>query len=128
VAETRNQALDAAERITIDYEPLPAITRAREALEPDAPLLSDAVPDNLCLDWTWGQTAEVADAIKAAPHVVTIALNYHRAVTNPIGVEGCGEAVAIAHFPANADAVGVATLSGPASVSRVWHAVRDRQR
>jgi aerobic carbon-monoxide dehydrogenase large subunit len=48
--------------------------------------------------------------------------------TNPIGVKGCGEAGAIALFPAIgnaiADAVGVATLDGPATGSRVWQAMR----
>src|SRR3954468_6147703 len=48
VAETRNQALDAAERIDVAYEPLPAVTDARQALEPNAPLLTDTVPGNLC--------------------------------------------------------------------------------
>ncbi len=67
VAETRNQALDAAERIVIEFEPLPAVTRARDALEPGAPELSAEVPGNLCLDWHWGQTAEVADAIRTRP-------------------------------------------------------------
>ncbi len=56
VAQTRNQALDAAERIVVDYDPLPAVTRADAALLPGAPLLSEAVPGNLCLDWYWGQT------------------------------------------------------------------------
>jgi carbon-monoxide dehydrogenase large subunit len=88
VAETRNQALDAMERIAVRYEALPAVTRAAEALAPNAPLLTAEVPDNLCLDWHWGQTAEVADAIKAAPHVATIAVNNHRIVTNPMEPRG----------------------------------------
>lgn len=44
VAELRNAALDAAERLVIDYEPLQAVTHARDALRNDAPLLSDRVP------------------------------------------------------------------------------------
>ena len=88
VAETRNQALDAAERIVIDYEPLPAITRAPDAIKPGAPLLTDQVHNNLCLDWHWGQIDEVADAVKAAPHVVTIVLDNHRIVTNPMEPRG----------------------------------------
>ena len=65
VAETRNQALDAAER---DRHRLRALARghsaAGEALAADAPLLAAEVPGNLCLDWHWGQTAEVADALQ----------------------------------------------------------------
>ncbi|HBK04730.1 MAG TPA: carbon monoxide dehydrogenase [Acetobacteraceae bacterium] len=88
VAETRNQALDAAERIVIDFDTLPAITRAEDATKPGAPILTEAVPDNLCLDWQWGQTAEVSDILKTAAHVVTIALNNHRIVTNPMEPRG----------------------------------------
>ena len=88
VAETRNLALDAAERLVIDYEPLPAVTQARDALKENAPLLSDLVPGNVCLDWPWGQTAEVAEAIATAPHVATIELNNHRIVTNPMEPRG----------------------------------------
>ena len=88
VAETRNQALDAAEQVVIAYEPLPAIVRAQDALRADAPLLSDAVPGNLCIDWTWGQMREVAEAIRTAPHVVSSELDNHRIVTNPIEPRG----------------------------------------
>jgi carbon-monoxide dehydrogenase large subunit len=93
IAETRNQALDAAERIVIDFEPLPAVTGARDALAAEAPVLTVEVPGNLCLDWYWGQTAEVANALKTAPHIVTIELNNHRVVTNPMEPRG-----AVGHY------------------------------
>ena len=93
IAETRNQALDAAERIVIDFEPLPAVIGAGDALAAEAPLLAGDVPGNVCLDWHWGQTAEVADALKTAPHVVTIELNNHRIVTNPMEPRG-----AVGHY------------------------------
>jgi aerobic carbon-monoxide dehydrogenase large subunit len=88
VAETKNQAHDAAERIQVDYQPPPAVVRARDAARPGAPLLTDSVPGNICLDWVWGQTIEVADAIRTAPHVVTIELDNHRIVTNPMEPRG----------------------------------------
>jgi carbon-monoxide dehydrogenase large subunit len=88
VAETRHQALDAAERIVIEYTTLPAITRASDAVQPNAPVLTDQVPNNICLDCHWGQTSEVAEAVQASRHVVTIALNNHRIVTNPMEPRG----------------------------------------
>ncbi|HEX2939672.1 MAG TPA: xanthine dehydrogenase family protein molybdopterin-binding subunit [Rhodopila sp.] len=88
IAATRNQALDAAEQVSIDYMPLPCVVRAQDALTPGAPQLSDAVPGNLCMDWRWGQTAGVAAAIEAAPHVVTIDVTNHRVVTNPMEPRG----------------------------------------
>jgi carbon-monoxide dehydrogenase large subunit len=51
-----------------------------------------------------------------------------RCTTNPVGVKGCGEAGAIALFPAIgnaiADAVAVTSLEGPASACRVWQAMQ----
>ncbi|WP_428486579.1 xanthine dehydrogenase family protein molybdopterin-binding subunit [Rhodopila sp.] len=88
IAETRNQALDAAEHVVIDYTPLPAVVQARDALKPDAVLIADTVPGNLCLDWHWGQSMEVADTLKTASHVVTVSLNNHRIVTNPMEPRG----------------------------------------
>jgi carbon-monoxide dehydrogenase large subunit len=52
-----------------------------------------------------------------------------RCTTNPVGVKGCGEAGAIALFPAVAnaiaDAVAITALDGPASAFRVWRAMRQ---
>jgi 2-furoyl-CoA dehydrogenase large subunit len=47
VARDRYVAEDAAELVRVDYEPLPAVVDAERALEPDAPLLHEAVGTNL---------------------------------------------------------------------------------
>jgi carbon-monoxide dehydrogenase large subunit len=88
VAETRNQALDAAERIELDVTPLPAVTSAAAALQPDAPQLAKDVPGNLCMDWHWGHTDAAAQAIASAPHRVTLQLQNHRVATNPMEPRG----------------------------------------
>jgi carbon-monoxide dehydrogenase large subunit len=88
VAETRAQALDAAELVAVDYAPLPAVTTAAAARAPGAPLLSDEVPGNLCLDWRMGDRAAVDAAFAAAAHVVELALDNHRIVTNPMEPRG----------------------------------------
>src|SRR3954471_19470446 len=54
VAETLAQAMDAAELVEIEYEALPAVTTAQAAIAPDAPVLSPAVPGNVCMDWRTG--------------------------------------------------------------------------
>jgi carbon-monoxide dehydrogenase large subunit len=70
VAETVDQAKDAAELIEIAYEPLPAVVRAADALKPDAPRLWDDAPDNLCVDIEVGDEAAAAEAFgRAAPIV-----------------------------------------------------------
>ncbi len=47
VATDRYLAEDAAELVQVDYEPLPVVTTMQAALAPDAPLVDDALPDNL---------------------------------------------------------------------------------
>jgi aerobic carbon-monoxide dehydrogenase large subunit len=51
VAETLAQARDAAEAIAVDYETLPAVTDAKDAIAPGAPLLFDHIPNNIVFDW-----------------------------------------------------------------------------
>lgn len=46
VAETLDLAKDAAERIAVDYAPLPSLTATDKAKAPDAPKLWPSCPDN----------------------------------------------------------------------------------
>ncbi|HET7882680.1 MAG TPA: xanthine dehydrogenase family protein molybdopterin-binding subunit [Acetobacteraceae bacterium] len=94
VAATRAQAQDAAERIAIDWAPLPAVTTAADARAPGAPQIADEVPGNVCMDWHWGDSAGVDAAFARAAHVVSLRLDNHRIVTNPMeprGAIGCYE-------------------------------------
>ena len=59
VAETLAQARDAAEAVELDIEPLPAVTDAAEATKPGAPLLYDHIPNNVALDYHYGDTAKI---------------------------------------------------------------------
>ena len=88
VAETRAQALDAAELAAVDYVPLPAVTTAAAASTAGAPEISAEVPDNVCLDWHTGDAKAVDAAFAAATHVVSLRLDNHRVVTNPMEPRG----------------------------------------
>jgi len=88
VAETRDAALDAAELVAIDYAPLPAVTNAASACAAGAPELAPEVPGNRCFDWLTGDSPAVAAAFAEAAHVVRLALDNHRIVTNPIEPRG----------------------------------------
>jgi carbon-monoxide dehydrogenase large subunit len=88
VAGTRAQALDAAERIVVDYVPLQAVTSAAAAIAPGAPVLSAEVPGNVCLDWHAGDAAAADAAFTRAAHVVSLPLDNHRIVTNPMEPRG----------------------------------------
>jgi carbon-monoxide dehydrogenase large subunit len=88
VADTRAQAVDAAEQIVVDYKPLPAVTTAVAARAPGTPEISAEVPDNLCFDWQTGDSAAVNAAFAAAAHLVELDLDNHRIVTNPMEPRG----------------------------------------
>ena len=72
VAETLAQARDAAEAVELDIEPLPAVTDAAEAAKPGAPQLYDHIPNNVALDYHYGDTAKMDAAFAAAAHVTKL--------------------------------------------------------
>jgi carbon-monoxide dehydrogenase large subunit len=89
VAESHAQALDAAELIEVDYESLAAVTSGEAARARGAPLISDEVPGNVCIDWHTGDAAGADAAFAQAAHVVSLTLDNHRIVTNPMEPRGC---------------------------------------
>ena len=88
VAETREQALDAAELITVDYDPLPSVTDPEAALGADAPTLWDTPKKNLSYDWEVGDAAAVDAALTGAAHVVPLDLVNHRVIASSIEPRG----------------------------------------
>src|SRR5579872_6156509 len=84
VAETREGARDAAERIEVAYRPLDAVTDATAALQPGAPQVWDEAPGNLSYTFERGDRAAVAAAFAAAAHAVEIELVNNRLVVAPI--------------------------------------------
>jgi carbon-monoxide dehydrogenase large subunit len=82
VAETVAQAKDAAEAVAIDIEPLPVALTPADAVKPGAPLVFDAVPNNIALDYHYGDAAKVADAFAKAKHVTRLETSNQRMVVN----------------------------------------------
>src|SRR5262245_52854353 len=80
IAETREQATDAAELLSIDYEPLPAVTDPRAAQDKGAPQLHEAAPGNVCFRWARGDEAAVRAAFAGPSHKVAIDLVNNRLV------------------------------------------------
>ena len=70
VAETVHQAMDAAELIEVDYEPLPAIVSAADAIKPGAPLVWDDCPNNICFVHLEGDKAKTDAAFAKADKIV----------------------------------------------------------
>ena len=72
IAETAALAADAAERVRVEWEPLPAVTATRAAVEPGAPVLWDALGGNVCVDSVAGDAPAADAAFAAAAHVVRL--------------------------------------------------------
>ena len=69
VAETETQALDAAEAVVAEYEPLPAVTTYEQARAPETPVWEDN-PRNVTFDRDQGDREATDAAFAAAAHVV----------------------------------------------------------
>ena len=77
VAESETEALDAAEAVVVEYEPLPAVTTYEQARAPDTPVWEDN-PRNLTFDRDQGDRAATDAAFAAAAHVVEVTLANNR--------------------------------------------------
>ncbi|MGB9058659.1 MAG: molybdopterin cofactor-binding domain-containing protein, partial [Pseudolabrys sp.] len=76
------QAKDAAEAVTVDVEPLPVVLKPADAVKPGASLVFDAVPNNIALDFHYGDAAKVAEAFARAKHVTRLETSNQRLVVN----------------------------------------------
>ena len=77
VADTEQQARDAAEAVQIDFEELPCVVTLSDALKPGAPLISDA-PDNRVAESRYGDREAVAKAFATSDHVVKLDISNQR--------------------------------------------------
>jgi len=84
VADTKAQARDAAEAVVIEYETLPVVTSAVEALKDGAPQLHPEAKNNQIFDWEIGDSAAVDAAIASAAHVTEMKIVNNRLVPNPM--------------------------------------------
>jgi carbon-monoxide dehydrogenase large subunit len=84
VADSIEEARDAAEKVEIDYEVLSAVAEAVDALKPGAPQVHDNAPGNLIFDWEIGDGAAVDAAIASAAHVTEINIHNNRLSPNPM--------------------------------------------
>ena len=80
VAETLQQARDAAELVNVDYEVLDAVVQVADAAK--GPALHDNAPDNHCFKWAIGDKAAVDAAFTGAAHVTRLDLVNNRLVPN----------------------------------------------
>jgi len=72
IADTPAAARDGAERVAVEWAPLPAVTASITASAPDAPILWDETTSNVCVDSEVGDAAAVDTAFSRAAHVVRL--------------------------------------------------------
>ena len=84
VAETLEQARNAAEMVEVDYEELPVVTTVTDAAAGKGVALHDEAPDNHCYKWALGDKAAVDAAFASAAHVTRLDLVNNRLVPNAI--------------------------------------------
>ena len=72
VAESKAQAVDAADTVVIEYRPLPAYTNAADGLAPDAPLLFPEHGSNVCFGTTFGDEADPLEGAFAVAEVTMV--------------------------------------------------------
>jgi carbon-monoxide dehydrogenase large subunit len=99
VAESHHIAQDAAELVAIEYEDLPVIVEAEDALTDGAVRLHDELPDNLVFDYEYGNEAATERAFADAAVVVRVDLRAQRIAGNPMEPKSC-----VARYDAAEDA------------------------
>ncbi len=84
VAETREQAQDAAELVSVDYDELPCVIDPRKAIEAGAPQIFAAAPGNVSAEARYGDVKAAADAFAKAAHVASIELHNQRLIATAL--------------------------------------------
>lgn len=93
VAESRLQAQEAADLVTVDYDMLPATIDVAAAVEADAEPVWSEAPGNLSFDWDMGDAEAVEQAFARAARVVDLELVNNRVVANSMETRGAVGAV-----------------------------------
>ena len=84
IAASPNQARDAAERVVVDYEALPAVVDVVAAVAPGAPAVIGDAPDNIACEARHGDADAADAAFKGAAQVVALDLVNPRVAPSPI--------------------------------------------
>ncbi len=84
IAGTQAQARAAAEAVAVDYEELPAVVHAVDALKTGAPQVHENAPGNLIFDWGLGDEAATDKALAGAAHVTELEIHNNRLSPNPM--------------------------------------------
>ena len=85
IADTLNNAKDAAELISLEIEEYDVIVDPRDAMASDSPSIHPTLNDNIALDWEYGDESEVDDLIEKAKYKTSIELRNSRLIAISYG-------------------------------------------
>ena len=80
IAESLQEAKDAADLVNVDYKVLKAVANTGDAM--NAETIHDGIDKNLCFDWELGDKAKVDEAFSSADKVVEMDIVNNRLVPN----------------------------------------------
>jgi aerobic carbon-monoxide dehydrogenase large subunit len=89
IAATEAEARDAAELVSVDYEILPAVVHAEDAVRPEAPLLHDGAANNTSFTMCMGNEGAVQAAFARAHHITKLSLYNNRLTAVTMEPRGC---------------------------------------
>jgi aerobic carbon-monoxide dehydrogenase large subunit len=84
IAETLTQAKDAAEKVKVDYEVLPAVAEPGQAQAAGAAQIHEVAPKNTIYQWHLGDRGKTEAAFQSAAHVTKLDIVNNRLVPNAI--------------------------------------------
>ena len=114
IAESLQQAKDAAELVQLDLEELPAVVNMKTALQDGGTSVHEEATDNLCFDWELGDKAATDEAFGRAAHVTKLDLVNNRLIPNAIEPRA-----AIGHYEVGTDEYTLYTTSQNPHVIRL---------
>jgi carbon-monoxide dehydrogenase large subunit len=114
IAETLAQARDAAEKVNVDYDTMPATVDVATAQSNGQPQVHDEAPNNTVYQWHLGDKAAVDAAFASAKHVTKIDLVNNRLVPNAIEPRA-----AIGEYDSGTDSLTLHTTSQNPHVARL---------
>lgn len=114
IADSLEEAKNAAELIEVDYEELPPVTDISRALDAGAPQIHEEAPGNVCYDWELGDKDAVDAAFASAANVSTIDLVNNRLSPNPMEPRA-----ALGEYDAGTDELTLFTTSQNPHVARL---------
>ncbi len=114
IADSIEQARNAAEAVEVDYKILPAVAQSVDALASGAPEIHENAPGNVVFDWEIGELAPTDAALEGAAHITEMEITNNRLAPNPMEPRS-----AIATFNAAEDHYTLYTTSQNPHVARL---------